>query len=87
MMLRKLIIFLVRKKLGLKKYQTFRFNNQNSYRVRYYFNSAGLYKIPFYTSTGQFYYKELSGVSLNYLLSDKCKITKLNILERSKIKC
>lgn len=87
MMLRKLVIFLIRKKLGLKKFQMFRFNNQNSYTTRYYFNSASLYKILFYTSTGQFYYEELSGVSLNYLLSDKCKITKFNILERSKIKC
>ena len=86
MLLRKLIIFLVRKKLGLRKLQMFRFDNQNSYQVRYYFDSLYLYKIV-YRPGKPITYKRLSEVSLNYLLSDKCKITKFNILERSKFKC
>ena len=86
MMLQKLIIFLIRKKLGLRKLQMFRFDNQNSYSVRYYFDSLYLYKIV-YRSGKPITYKRLSEVSLNYLLSDKCKITRFNILERSKIKC
>lgn len=87
MKLQKLIIFLVRKKLGLKKFQMFRFNNQKSYRVRYYFNSLYLIKIYYAPNNSTVMYKQLSEVSLNYLLSDKCEITKLNVLERSKIKC
>lgn len=67
-MMKRLIIFLIRKRLGLKKYQEFKFTNQKS-DVTYYFKSNVLMK---------HYVKELkampSDVSLNWLLDDDCKI-------------
>lgn len=67
--MRRLIIFLVRKKLGLKKYEMFRFCNQKT-RAEYYFTSDMVMK---YMGGG---YHEVSNVSLNWLLSSECKIEK-----------
>lgn len=66
--MRRLIIFLIRKKLGLKEYSDFRFANQKSEAV-YYFNERELVKIEYGLITP-------SNVSLNWLLSDECKITR-----------
>lgn len=66
--MRRLIIFLIRKKLGLKEYSDFRFANQKSEAV-YYFNERELVKIECGLITP-------SNVSLNWLLSDECKITR-----------
>lgn len=70
MMIRRLIIFLVRKRLGLKKNQPFRFCNQSGLAV-YYFTSTEVIKAK---ANGQ---TQKSNVSLNWLLSDECKIKKL----------
>lgn len=70
-MLRKLVIFLVRRKLGLKDCQHFRFDNQKSADEYYYFTSNYLWKTE---SAGT----RKSSVSLNWLLDDDCKITKLD---------
>ena len=70
--MKRLIIFLVRRRLGLKKEQEFRFTNQKTKAI-YYFTNEGLIKTEHYLSgdiTCQ------SGVSLNWLLNDKCKIVK-----------
>ena len=67
--MRLFIIFLVRKKLGLKKYEDFRFNNQKS-EAFYFFTDQELIK-------EEYGYRYPAGVSLNWLLSDECEICKL----------
>lgn len=62
----RLIIFLVRKRLGLKRYEYFRFTNQKS-NARYYFTETNVMK----DWCGVI---EPSSVSLNWLLDKKCKV-------------
>lgn len=63
---KKLILFLLRKHLGLDKYEPFIFSNQKS-NALYCFDDDGIYK---------FWHDEyeLSHVSLNWLLDDECII-------------
>lgn len=68
-MRRRLIIFLVRTRLGLKKRENFRFINQKSNAV-YYFTSTDIKKADF-SGTRQ------SSVALNWLLNDECAIEKI----------
>lgn len=78
---KRLIIFLVRKRLGLKKYEAFRFSNQKSKTELYYFSDTEVLKI------GGMYFEEkseLSSVSLNWLLDDNCQIKKLECDVRDK---
>ena len=65
-MLRRLVIFLIRKKLGVKKYEEFRFSTQKSPAV-YFFTEYNLMKIEHGNTM-------LSGVSLNWLLDIHCEI-------------
>ena len=69
-----LIIFLVRKKLGLKKGEHFRFVNQSSPYNTYYFTDDVVMK-HFGRWKGSDDVK--SSVSLNWLLDDECKIVKV----------
>lgn len=64
--LRRLIIFLVRLKLHLKKGQKFQFDNQKTDAV-YWFTEGALMKME----KGLRYE---SGVSLNWLINEDCKI-------------
>lgn len=73
-MIRRLIIFLIRMRLGLKKYQDFRFDNQKSKTDSYYFDSYNLIKMECYK--GNFNLRK-SSVSLNWLLNDNCRIHKI----------
>lgn len=66
--MKKLIIFLIRKRLGLKKGVRFRFTNQKD-RCFYYFDNEQLNKEIW--SKGRI---RVSDVSLNWLLSDDCRI-------------
>lgn len=68
----RIIIFLIRRKLGLKKNEPFRFRNQNSLYDYYYFNDTNLMKVRYFKRR----YKEpiKSNCSLNHLLSDECEI-------------
>lgn len=68
-MLNKLIIFLIRKKLGLKKYDDFFFTNQKVADDRYHFTDNCLMK---YDSKANVLYK--AHVSLNWLLDKDCSI-------------
>lgn len=68
-MLKRLVIFLVRKKLRLKKYQEFRFENQKSPVDYYFFTKNALIKYD--SKEGEF---RFAGVSLNWLLHDRCEI-------------
>ena len=67
--MKRLIIFLVRKKLGLKKYQEFQFVNQKT-NARYFFTSDSVMKM--HDSR-----LDKSSVSLNWLLDDECQIIKM----------
>lgn len=64
-MLIKLIVFLIRIRLGLKIGQCFQFTNQKSNAV-YFFTRTGI------TKCWQGLYVE-SGISLNWLLDPECK--------------
>lgn len=69
--MKRLIIFLIRHYLGLKKGQEFRFVNQKSDTDTYYFDSDCLMKREVDgCSVGHI----PSNVSLNWLLHDECDI-------------
>lgn len=68
--MQRLIIFLIRKRLRLRKYQRFRFENQKSPTDCYFFTSDALMKE---SARG---YRRGARVSLNWLLDPKCHITR-----------
>ena len=76
--MKKLIIWLIRKKLGLKKEERFRFSNQKSTLSYYYFTDKELMKVHF---NNDIVFKSVvcrpSTVSLNFLLSDEIKVVRL----------
>ena len=67
--MKKFIVYLIRKRLGLKSYEVFRFVGQKS-DATYYFTEDAVMKI-WNGAT------EKSGVSLNWLLDDECEIQRL----------
>lgn len=67
--MRRFIIFLIRKKLGLKKYEKFTFVGQKTDAV-YYFTESNIMKFWHNQTT-------LSSVSLNWLLDNECKIERV----------
>ena len=67
--MRRLIIFLIRKRLGLKKCEHFIFTNQKT-DAEYWFTSTRLLKRENGVITR-------SGVSLNWLLNDTCTILRV----------
>lgn len=69
-MIKYLILFLLRIKLGVKKGQEFRFINQRAQCHTYRFTDEGLIK-KYYNHNG---IDEFSSVSLNWLLNDDCGI-------------
>lgn len=72
--MRRLIIYLVRKRLGLKKFQNFRFANQKDNSV-YYFTNYGLRKVETVGEGENSYTRSMrSRVSLNWILDDDCKV-------------
>lgn len=68
--MKKLILYLIRKRLGLKKLEGFYFKGQKSNNY-YFFTDDALIKI--WRNSG---HTEKSHVSLNYLLSDEVVIIK-----------
>lgn len=74
-MMNRLIIFLLRKKFHLKIGECFRFTNQKD-PCCYYFIRIALVKGRYVN--GVVRPVKLSGVPLNWLISDKCKIIKEN---------
>ena len=67
--MRRVVIFLIRWKLKLKKYEQFKFVNQKTDAV-YYFTESNLMK----RWRGQ---TMLSGVSVNWLLDKDCKVERV----------
>lgn len=70
---RALILFLIRRRHGLKKYQQFRFENQKSKTDVYYFGRDKIYKIEGCKTID-------SSVSINWMLDENCKIIKLDVM-------
>lgn len=75
-MIRRLVIFLIRKKLGLRTYEPFRFDNQKTDAIYCFTNDAVMKDWCGIV--------QASSVSLNWLLHDDCKIIKLSEEELSK---
>lgn len=73
--MKKLIIYLVRKRLGLKKNECFRFTNQKNPSDQYFFGDDAVFKRYFSLHWGWVTTK--SSVSLNWLLDDECEIEKV----------
>lgn len=71
--MKKFIVYLIRKRLGLKPYEVFRFVGQKT-DAKYYFTEDAVMKI-WQGST------EKSGVSLNWLLDENCEIRRLETVE------
>ena len=69
--MKRLILFLIRRRLGVHKSQAFRFDNQSSTTDCYYFSNTNLIKLKIENRS---FVEEKSGVSLNWLLDDDCKI-------------
>lgn len=67
--MRQFVIFLIRTKLDLRKYERFKFVGQKSDAV-YYFTESNLMK----RWRGQ---TMLSGVSINWLLDNECKVERV----------
>lgn len=69
--MKRLIVFLIRRRLGLKKGEWFRFANQNSPADVYYFTDHGVVKLVHGRNARP------SRVSLNWLLDDECVVRKV----------
>ncbi len=69
--IRRVVIFLVRVRLKLKKYEKFKFKNQKTDAV-YWFTDTKVLKTDLGITTR-------SGVSLNWLLNDNCEIERVDI--------
>jgi hypothetical protein len=69
--MKRFIIFLIRRRLHLRKNQKFRFCNQKTDNI-YYFTSSRLVKVT--ETPGRISRHEKSLVSLNWLLDDGCEI-------------
>lgn len=78
-MLRRLIIFLIRRKLKLKKYELFQFVNRKSLWNKYYFGKNYLFKIEYEDDNYSIEDIKPANVSLNWLLSGECKIKKIGV--------
>ena len=74
--MRRLIIFLIRKRLGLKREEEFRFANQKSEYDYYFFSKNDLLKVCFIPYDEKWHIEQ-STCSLNWLLDDNCNIIKL----------
>lgn len=75
-MKKRLVLYLVRKKLKLKKYEQFQFANQVNKTDTYFFTRDAVMK-RYYTPHWGWLTKR-SSVSLNWLLDDECEIKKVN---------
>ena len=72
--MKRLILFLIRRRFGLRRYQLFNFTNQKS-NDQYFFTDEGLFKR--YHTYPWGWHTVKSSVSLNWLLDKECKINKL----------
>ena len=78
-MLQLLILFLIRKRLGVKKFEYFQYANQRDTEVWYYFGPTRIVKVYPDPDNEGLTHHILSNVSLNWLLDDRCKIIKKEV--------
>lgn len=71
--MKKFIVYLIRKRLGLKTHELFKFVGQKS-DATYYFTEDSVMKIWNGVT-------EKSGVSLNWLLDEDCKVVSYEVEE------
>jgi hypothetical protein len=71
----RLIMFLLRLKLGVKKYEVFTFTNQKT-KNGYYFDTHTIYRIRY---IGIDCLIEPSDVSINWLLNPCCEIERVEV--------
>ena len=78
--MKRLILFLIRRRLGLRLNEKFKFTNQKSQYDFYWFTPCALMKHECHTDvlksclTGKI---DKAHVSLNWLLDDECEIEKI----------
>lgn len=73
-LLKKIVLFCIRKCLKVEKYELFRFTNQKSKNAVYFFSDDGLMK-TWWTKGSDMYDRAIkSRASLNWLLDDECEI-------------
>lgn len=77
-MINVLILFLIRKRLGLKKLEMFQFANQREKTEWYWFGPTCIYK-QYQNTIANSTHVRPSNVSLNWLLDDRCKIIKKEV--------
>ena len=68
--MKKFIVYLIRKRLGLKTYEMFQFVGQKT-DAKYYFTDDAVMKV-------WYGFTEKSGVSLNWLLDENCEIKRID---------
>lgn len=73
-----IVLFLIRKRLGLKKYEMFQFTNQRQKMEWYYFGTNCIMK-QYHNSISGCTYDRPSNVSFNWMLDDRCKIIKKEV--------
>ena len=70
----RIILFLLRMKLGIKKNERFQFDNQKNKTDYYYVSDSRLHKIMYRKGTSS---ERRANVSLNWLLDSECKIVRI----------
>lgn len=78
--MKRLILFLIRRRLGLKLNEPFKFANQNSRYDFYWFTPYALLKYEYREDVvgfGLIGSTDKAHVSLNWLLDDECEIIKV----------
>ena len=76
--IKKLIIYFIRKRLGLECYEPFRFFEQKSENTFYYFTKENIIKVSIFIKDGlKCKNEKKSNVSLNWILDEDCKIESL----------
>ena len=78
-MIQLFILFLIRIRLGLKKFEYFQYANQRDKEVWYYFGPTRIMKVYPDETNSELTHHVLSNVSLNWLLDDRCKIIKKEV--------
>lgn len=78
-MLQLFILFLIRKRLGLKKFEYFQYANQQDTEVWYYIGPTRIMKVYPDPDVEGLTHTVQSKVSLNWLLDDRCKIIKKEV--------
>ena len=70
----RMILFLLRMKLGVKKNERFQFDNQKNKADYYYVSGSRLHKITYREGNVS---EKRANVSLNWLLDLECKIVRV----------